>query len=48
MPDFNTMQRRRLAARNQAMPDGGFPIRNVSDLKNAIQAYLGGGIFVDL
>lgn len=39
MPDFNTMQRRRLAARNQAMPDGGFPIRNVSDLKNAIQAY---------
>lgn len=39
MPDFNTMQRRRLAARNKAMPDGGFPIRNVSDLKNAIQAY---------
>ena len=39
MPDFNTMQRRRLAARNQAMSDGGFPIRNVSDLKNAIQAY---------
>ena len=39
MPDFNTMQRQRLAARNQAMPDGGFPIRNVSDLKNAIQAY---------
>lgn len=39
MPDFNTMQRRRLAARKQAMPDGSFPIRNVSDLKNAIQAY---------
>ena len=39
MPDFNKMQRERLAARNQAMPDGGFPIRNVSDLKNAIQAY---------
>lgn len=39
MPDFNAMQRQRLAARNQAMPDGGFPIRNVSDLKNAIQAY---------
>lgn len=39
MPDFNTMQRRRLAARTQAMPDGSFPIRNVSDLKNAIQAY---------
>lgn len=39
MPDFTTIQRERLANRNQAMPDGGFPIRNVSDLKNAIQAY---------
>lgn len=39
MPDFNTKQRERLAAKNQAMPDGGFPIRNISDLKNAIQAY---------
>lgn len=39
MPDFNQMQRRRLAAKRQAMPDGGFPIRNISDLKNAIQAY---------
>lgn len=37
--DFNIEQRRRLASRGQAMPDGGFPIRNVSDLKNAIQAY---------
>lgn len=39
MPDFNTMQRQRLAAKNQAMPDGSFPIRNVADLKRAIQAY---------
>lgn len=39
MPDFNQMQRRRLAAKRQAMPDGGFPIRNVADLKNAIQAF---------
>ena len=39
MPDFNQMQRRRLASRNQAMPDGSFPIRNISDLKNAIQSY---------
>lgn len=39
MPDFNQMQRRRLSAKRQAMPDGGFPIRNVSDLKNAIQAF---------
>lgn len=37
--DFNTERRRRLASRGQAMPDGGFPIRNISDLKNAIQAY---------
>lgn len=39
MPDFNRMQRQRLAAKDQAMPDGGFPIRNIADLKNAIQAY---------
>lgn len=39
MPDFTQVQRQRLAARNRAMPDGGFPIRNVSDLKNAIRAY---------
>ena len=39
MPDFNQMQRQRLAAKNQAMPDGSFPIRNVADLKRAIQAY---------
>lgn len=39
MSDLNRMQRERLAAKNQAMPDGGFPIRNISDLKNAIQAY---------
>lgn len=39
MPDFNQMQRQRLAAKNQAMSDGSFPIRNVADLKRAIQAY---------
>lgn len=39
MPDFNQMQRKKLAAKNQAMSDGGFPIRNVSDLRNAIQAF---------
>ena len=39
MPDFNQMQRKKLAAKKMAMPDGGFPIRNVSDLKNAIQTY---------
>ena len=39
MPDFNQMQRQKLADKKQAMPDGGFPIRNVADLKNAIQAF---------
>ena len=39
MSDFTQAQRRKLAQKNQAMPDGGFPIRNVSDLKNAIRAY---------
>ena len=39
MPDFNEMQRERLAQKKQAMPDGSYPIRNVSDLKNAIQSY---------
>lgn len=31
--------RERLAKEGKAMPDGSFPIRNVNDLKNAIQAH---------
>lgn len=31
--------RERLAKEGKAMPDGAYPIRNVSDLKNAIQAF---------
>lgn len=31
--------RQQLAREGKAMPDGSFPIRNVSDLKNAIRAY---------
>jgi len=31
--------RERLAKEGKAMPDGSYPIRNVNDLKNAIQAY---------
>ena len=31
--------RERLAGEGKAMPDGAYPIRNVSDLKNAIQAF---------
>ncbi len=36
---FKTDQRKKLAEKNQAMPGGGYPIRNRSDLKRAIQAY---------
>ncbi len=36
--DVSTAERDRLASRGQAMPGGGFPIANVQDLKNAIQA----------
>jgi hypothetical protein len=32
-------ERQRLADRGAAMPDGSYPIANVSDLKNAIQAF---------
>ena len=31
--------RRRLAREGKAMPDGSFPIRNISDLRNAVRAY---------
>jgi hypothetical protein len=40
--DFAYISRRErtgLAEEGKAMPDGSFPIRNVSDLKNAIQSY---------
>lgn len=35
---FSDKERAALAAKGQAMPGGGFPIANVEDLKNAIQA----------
>lgn len=38
MAEFSTKQREKLAEENEAMPDGSYPIRNRSDLKNAIQA----------
>ncbi len=37
--DFSTKQRENLSDKGQAMPGGGFPIRNRADLKRAIQAY---------
>ena len=39
MPDFTTKQREKLAEEDEAMPDGSYPIRNVADLKRAIQAF---------
>jgi DNA-binding ferritin-like protein len=36
---FTSKQRETLADKGQALPDGSYPIRNASDLKNAIQAY---------
>lgn len=42
MPDFSTAKRKELAKQGKAMPDpdggGRFPIRNRSDLSNAIHA----------
>jgi len=36
--DFTAEERQRMASRGTAMPGGGFPIANVSDLENAIHA----------
>jgi len=36
--DVPTKERKRLAEKDAAMPDGSFPIANVNDLKNAIRA----------
>jgi hypothetical protein len=37
--EFTEDQRKELASKGFALPDGSFPIENVEDLKNAIQAY---------
>ena len=39
MATFNTAERKSLAKTGAAEPDGSYPIRNGSDLSNAIQAY---------
>jgi hypothetical protein len=39
MSKISDEERIKLAKKGQAMPDGAYPIRNVDDLKNAIQAY---------
>lgn len=38
LKDFSTDKRDKLAKSGKALPDGSFPIENVSDLHNAIQA----------
>ena len=37
--EFSEEQRKALADKGYALPDGSFPIENIEDLKNAIQAY---------
>ena len=37
--DISPKVRERLASEGKALPDGSYPIRNVGDLKNAVQAY---------
>ena len=39
MPEFSTAQKTELTAKKMAVPDGSYPIRNVSDLKNAIASF---------
>ena len=37
--EFSSEERKKLADKGVALPDGSFPIENVADLKNAIHAY---------
>lgn len=37
--DYSDKQRRAMASRGQAMPDGSYPIADRADLENAIQAF---------
>lgn len=39
MTKFTTEQRKNLSKKKMAMPDGSYPIRNRSDLRNAIASY---------
>ena len=43
MTTFSAAQRRSLAKKGVAEPDGSYPIRNASDLKNAIRDFGRGG-----
>lgn len=37
--NYDTEQRKEMASKGLALPDGSFPIKTLEDLKNAIQAY---------
>jgi hypothetical protein len=39
MAELDAEQRRKLAERGEALPDGSFPIRNKEDLSDAVQSY---------
>ena len=39
MPEFSTVKRKELNTKKMSLPDGSYPIRNVSDLKNAIASF---------
>lgn len=39
MPEFSADQRKELSTKKMSLPDGSYPIRNVSDLKNAIASF---------
>lgn len=39
MENYDTDKRKEMAEKGLALPDGSFPIKNLEDLKNAIQAY---------
>lgn len=39
LSQVSTPERKKLAGQGAALKDGSFPIRNVADLKNAIQAF---------
>lgn len=43
MAKFTAAQRKQLAKEGKAMPDGSYPIRNVTDLRNAIMDFGRGG-----
>ena len=40
MANFDAAQRKELAKKGEAMPDGSYPIRNTQDLANAYKDYI--------